>query len=163
MSKSIDERTVYSVWIRKGPDKVHYDLIFEDDRIKLVYLGEYWDKTKPYPALQRRSDMLLYSLRKHRRRQQSGSTDKFDIEVKYCDIRSFKLVKPQDAARVRPIRRDATDTSLPKGILELVLTDGRRLSIEFSAKVYELVKKLVKKYLARMVEECQEKAVKKAR
>jgi hypothetical protein len=153
-----EERTVFSVWIRRGPDRLHYDLVFDDDKLRLVYLGEYWDKDRPPRGLQRSADMLLYSIKKRRRREGDDSlSSSFDIVISYCDIRSYRLVKPADFAR-RILRLTGGRTRHavePRGILELILADGRRLYIEFSPKVYEIVKRLVKRYLVPAVEKCR--------
>ena len=154
-----NERVIYSVWIRRGPDKIHYDMVFEDDAVRLVYLGEYWNKDRPPTGLQRSADMLIYSIRKRRRREQvDPSSSSFDIVVKYCGIRSFKLIKPSDyIKRLAKLINGRTRYPVePRGVLELTLVDGRRISIEFSPKVYELVKRLVKRYLAPAVEACRE-------
>jgi hypothetical protein len=160
------ERIVYSVWIRRGPDKLHYDMVFEDKALKLVYLGEYWEKDRPITGLQRSADMLLYSIRKRRRREQIDKTSSsFDIVINYCDIREFKLIKPSDF--IRKISKNVRDKTRyqvePRGILELKLIDGRNLSIEFSPKVYDIVKRLINKYLAPAVEACRRNEVMMAR
>ena len=160
IAMAMEDSTVYSVWIRRGPDRIHYDLVFENDKLRLLYLGEYWEKDRPSTGLQRSADLLLYSVRKRRRREQ-GEVTPFDMEISYCDIVKYSLTRSDEDSRARRrprsrASRGSTERFTPRGILELVLVDGRRLRIEFSLRVYELVKRLVKRYLIPALEKCRE-------
>ncbi|ABM81126.1 hypothetical protein Hbut_1296 [Hyperthermus butylicus DSM 5456] len=146
---------MYSVWVRRGPDRIHYDMLFEDDELRLVYLGEFWERMRPRTGLQQRVDMFIYSLRKKRRRVGEAS-EPYDIVIRYCDIKSYNISKPSPRRSIakRAERRPGGQEVEPAK-LELVLRNGERIVIEFSPKVYELVKSMVKKYLVPAVERCQ--------
>lgn len=142
--RSKDDSIIYSVWIRRGPDIFHYDMVFEDDCIRLVYLGEHWERVRPKTGLQRRVDMFIYSIRKRRERiyRERGRS----MVINYCDISSYDIVKPRPA-----ISRE----DLSPGALELLLRNGKRIRIEFSPRVYEIVKSAVKKYVRSGIERCK--------
>jgi len=140
------ENVVYSVRVR-GIDTRHYDMVFGDEALVLKYLGEYWEKTRPASGLQRRADLLVYKLRKRRNRfSQEDSSD--DIRIPYSMVRSYELRPPRQRKRwTRQSRGKMLQVETTNPVLRLELLDGRRLSIEFSPRVYELVKKLVKRHL----------------
>ncbi|KSW12355.1 hypothetical protein CF15_06340 [Pyrodictium occultum] len=135
--------------MRRGPDVLHYDMVFDRDALRLIYLGEHWESIRPRTGLQRRVDLFIYSLRKRRERLRGGE----EVVISYCDIVGYKLLKP------RPRPREAT---LAPGLLEVLLRDGRRIRVEFSPKVYDMVKSAVKKYLDVRLGDCRG-AVKRAR
>jgi hypothetical protein len=142
-----NENIVYSVRI-KGLDTKHYDMLFFDNYILLRYLGEYWERSRPRAGLQRRIDLHIYRLRKRKVRE-TQHTSNDDITIEYGMVRSFKLVPPRKRKIWRRIggrKILQIETSEPMLILELV--DGKRYVIEFAPRVYELVKTLVKRYLA---------------
>jgi len=140
------ENVVYSVRV-KGLDVRHYDLVFEDNRLVLRYLGEYWERTRPIAGLQRRVDLYIYSIRKRRARS-SEAPSGYDMQIPYSEIRSYKLVPPRQRRRwTRQAGRRVLLVEALSPRLELELRDGRRIIIEFSPRVYELVKRLVKNYV----------------
>lgn len=145
---------VYSVRIKRGPDILHYDLYFENDVIKLKYLGEYWESIRPLRGLQRSMDLLLYKINKMKNRQRS--LDKgYDILIRYCDIKEYDLRSPVKRLRKQRLGgRTIIQEDIRSPRLILVLRDGRRFEIEFSPKVYELVKRLVKKYIEERLRKC---------
>jgi hypothetical protein len=141
-----DENTVYSVRLRQGLDVAHYDMVFTEKGLVLRYLGEYWEKSRPVTGLQRAMDLHVYRLRKRRARAQGGSKE---LLIGYEEIRGYQLIPPRTRRRWRRIAGRKVlheEQEQPKLVLEL--RDGRRLVIEFSPRIYELVKALVKKYLA---------------
>ncbi|HIQ10681.1 MAG TPA: hypothetical protein EYH26_01725 [Pyrodictium sp.] len=128
MSTPSKERTIFSVRIRRGPDIKHYDLYFGDDGLHFLYLGEYWERLRPKTGLQQRMDMLIYSLKKKRRRQ-GGEKRVEDFTIPYNDIKEYVLEWNVEECRLT--------LHTKQGVIE----------IRFSPKVYELVKKLIKKYV----------------
>jgi len=129
MSTPSKERTIFSVRIRRGPDIRHYDLYFDDEGLHLLYLGEYWEGLRPRTGLQQRMDMLIYGLKKRRRRQ--GGEKRFeDFTIPYSDIKEYVLEWCERECKLTLYTR--------QGAIE----------IRFSPKVYELAKKLIKKYVA---------------
>ncbi len=122
---------LYSVRVRRGPDTLHYDLYFLGDRLELRYLGEYWDKARPVTGIQRRADLLIYSIRKKRRR--AGEERGEDIVIPYEEIRFLRLVRCRDD---------------PKTAVILIETRrGLRLRIEFASKLYRLAQRLINHYV----------------
>lgn len=146
------EPVLYSVWIRRGPDIRKYDLIFEENGITLRFLGEHWLSLRPRTGLQRQADLLIYSIKKKRARQDNSLGT---VHIDYCDIVRYELRKPMrprnDAPKKPGIKEDAAK-------LTLVLRDGRIMEIEFSAKVYQLAKLLVKNYLIKGLEACYKRS-----
>jgi len=118
-------------------------MVFEEDCIRLVYLGEHWERIKPKTGLQRRVDMFIYSIRKRRKRIYG---EERSIVINYCDISSYEVVKP---------RPTTSHGDLSPGALDLLLSNGKRVRIEFSPRVYEIVKSAVKKYVRRGIERCK--------
>lgn len=143
--RSKEDNVIYSVWIRHGPDTIHYDIVFEEDCIRFIYLGEYWQRIRPRTGLQQRVDLFIYSLRKRRERNMREARHGFTID--YCSIKSYSLVRPRTAS---------PQSNVTPGVLELTLRDGRRVRIEFSPKVYEVVKSAVKRYVVRGIERCRD-------
>ncbi len=145
-------RTLYSARVRWGPNIRHYDIYFGDEGIEFIYLGEYWEKFRPRTHLQQRMDMLIYSLRKKRRRT-SDVKEPYDFTVKYSDIVRYELIRPQPTSTDSRTSRAArgSEEVKPVVVLVLVLRDGRRLEIEFPSKLYKLVKTMVKNYLASQI------------
>ena len=148
------ENIVYSVIVRKGPDRAHYDLVFEKQQIVLRYLGEYWEKTKPLRGLQRSMDLLLYRINKRKRRSTSARSV-YDIVINYCDIVSIELYPPRTLRRRRRLAgRTVIAEEQRNPALVIVLRNGERLEVMFSGKVYDLVKRLLKRYTLPAVKRC---------
>jgi hypothetical protein len=132
-----DANVIYSAVVRRGPDISHYDVVVEDDGIKFYYLGEHWEVFRPRTGLQKRMDLLIYSMRKKRRRTSSERRPE-DFEVEFCSIRELNLVKLLD----RGIGR-----------IEIKLREGNRIEIEYPLKIHEVVKQIVKR-IHRGMERC---------
>ena len=153
-SISEKDRTIYSVKIRRGLDIEHYDLVFTDRALRLRYLGEYWDRSRPITGLQQRADLYIYKLRKRRARE----TEEHSIEIPYRSIRKVQLHPPKVKRRWLRIagRKTLEETHIPPRLV-IETVGGDTYVIEFSAKVYELVKSLTKKYLATKLQKRQAK------
>jgi len=139
------EPVIYSVWLRKGPDIEKYDLVFGEQGIELRFLGEYWSALRPRTGLQKRVDMLLYSIRKKRSRSTQYERT---ILIKYCEIAGYELKKPLQNSGTAS-REDSNAARLI-----LILKDGKRIEIYFSGKIYSIAKALIKKYLINRLEKC---------
>ncbi|NOZ89046.1 MAG: hypothetical protein GXO15_03885 [Crenarchaeota archaeon] len=148
----MSDNVIYSVRMRRGPDVVHYDLIVEEEGIRLRYLGEYWSHHRPRRGLQRSADLLLYSINKRKnRRRDSG----YDIRLDYCEIRSITLHRPRlIRRRLRRAGRLETVEEAVNPRLVIVTRDGRRYELEAAAKVYELLKTLLKRTAKPRLERC---------
>ena len=129
---------MYSVVVRKGPDKAHYDICFTEDRLLLSYLGEHWETFRPRTGIQKRSDLLIYSVRKRRKRTQT-IIEKDDMEIEYCSIRGIEIEKRMEKG---------------KAIIYILLSSGERLEIEYPLKIHGIVKRLVQ-HLQKKVGECK--------
>lgn len=139
------DRIVYSVKIRRGLDTEHYDLVFTDQSIQLRYLGEYWNRSRPITGLQRHADLHIYRLRKRRARETGGH----NIEIPYHAVREVQLQPPRVKRRwLRRAGKKILEEKVIPPRLIIETRSGDSYVIEFSVKVYELVKSLVKKYLA---------------
>ncbi|NPA04508.1 MAG: hypothetical protein GXO09_00230 [Crenarchaeota archaeon] len=123
---------IYSVKLRRGPDTLHYDLYFTDEALELRYLGEYWDATRPVTGIQRRADLLIYSIHKKRRRS-TGTGSREDITIPYSDIKTIRLT------------RDREDPRIARIILET--KRGERLELEFASKLYRLAQRLINRHV----------------
>ena len=142
-----NSNVVYSVRVR-GLDTRHYDMVFLEKGLLLRYLGEYWERSRPRRGLQRRADLLLYSMNKRKRREEKDPMDTFDILIPYSELRAWRLTAPRTLRRWRRLggrRLQIVETVNPT--LELHVKNGRVVVVEFSPRVYELVKSLAKQYL----------------
>jgi hypothetical protein len=140
------ENIIYSVWIRRGPDIVKYDLIFGETELRLRYLGEYWATVRPRTGLQQRADMFLYSIRKKRVR---NGKEESEIIIPYCSIKEISLKKPAH----QPVTESKKSINQSAALI-IRLVDGKVVTIEFAPKVYKLVKEAIKKHLLKALENC---------
>lgn len=149
-----DDTIIYSVMVRKGPDTAHYDMVFDEDALILRYLGEYWEKGKPLRGLQRSMDLLIYRMNKRKNRKRDNSSV-YDVVIDYCSIKSYELRGPGKRLRRRRLGKrvvDEAETLKPR--LKIRTVDGGEIEITFSAKVYELVKRLVRRRLEPSIRRC---------
>lgn len=145
---------IYSVRVKRGPDKLHYDLHFGEDALRLRYLGEYWEHHRPLRGLQRSMDLLLYRINKRKNRARESTSE--DIVIRYCDIRDYVLLRPLKRVKRRRYGNRMIveeETRTPK--LVITTREGVRLEIEFAPRVYELVKTLVKRKLEPGIARCK--------
>ncbi|RUM46699.1 MAG: hypothetical protein DSY37_04640 [Hyperthermus sp.] len=145
MSKS---NVLYSVRMRRGLDVEHYDIVFGEHYIELIYLGEYWEKGRPVTGLQRRQDLLLYKLVKARRRRTMERVTRID----YCSVSDYQLLKPR-GIEGREGEAAGRGDDWPR--LVLVLADGARIEVEIHPKAYRIAKSLVRNILRRRIDECR--------
>lgn len=160
MGTGRNDNTLYSVKIRAGLDTRHYDLTFTEKGIVLRYLGEYWERSRPVTGLQRRMDLHIYRLRKRRARATGGE----ETLIPYEEVTGYELHSPRKIRRKRRIagRTVVEEETLPPRLV-LRLRGGKTLEIEFTPRIYELAKQLVKKYLKPLLRENDERAVRRAR
>jgi len=144
VSRAADNR-IYSVKLCRGLDTEHYDLVFEETCLRLIYLGEYWEKTRPITGLQKSMDLHIYRIRKRKQRVSSQGRC-----IPYSEIEEYELTRPRLLRKRRRMagRTVVEEETIPPR-LRLRLRGGERLVIELHPRVYELAKTLVKTYLAK--------------
>ncbi len=138
IKKDIDVESLYSVYVKQGPDMIHYDLYVEDKKIIAKYLGEHWEYMRPRTGLGRAQDLFLYRLRKRRERARV-SLSRDDIIIDICGIEVISLVKRGNEVVLRIKTR--------QGVYEFNST----------IKIIDLLKKFVKKVKNIYREECGRK------
>ncbi len=135
---------IRSVWIKKGPDVIYYDLCFEKLHIKLIYLGSIWTTFRPRTGLPKKEDVITYRLFKERRRQKN-IISKNDITIPYSKIREYRLKRIVEYKQHRRAEKKLVS------LLELQLTSGESIQIYFSSKVYDKMKTLLRRHIVNKV------------
>ncbi len=138
-----DASTLYSIVIRRGPDVSHYDVVAEDEAIRFIHLGEHWESFRPRTGMQKRMDLLVYSIRKRRRRH-SAEARYEDFTIDYCSIRSIVIVRDRDGELGRVV---------------IVTKSGGRVEMEYPAKIHDIVKEFVKIVKSRIESKCSRERV----
>jgi len=151
MVKKTAERVIGVIYsaIVPGLDEKHYDLVFTDDRIIAVYLGEY-SRVHSRTGLSIRSDLQVYRILKSKKRKEYKDNDieklckdKNNIIIPYNDISSIEIRKP--------VVRRARDAKTVE-FMELVLkTNSGLLHFKVSPKAYNVLKRIVN-YVRRVIE-----------
>ncbi len=130
---SDQDSVLYSLKTRRGPDTVHYDVAFCEDFIVLRYLGEYWEQFRPRTYLQRRMDLILYSIRKKKSR---ASTSNYKI-IKCSEVKEIKIIKP--------IQSKHEHDEPQYYMLVIQLNNGYSIEFQFPKKLYKIAKKIIKR------------------
>ena len=139
---------IYSA-IVPGLDEKHYDLVFTNDRVIAVYLGEY-SRVYSRTGLSIRSDLHVYRILKSKKRKEYKDDDieelckdKSNIVIPYNDVSSIEIRKP--------VVRRAKDIKTVE-FVELVLkTSSGLLHFNISLKAYNALKRIVN-YVRRVIE-----------
>jgi hypothetical protein len=152
-----NEDILYSVWIRKGPDVIHYDMILTENALVLSYIGEHWERFRPRSGLQKRVDLYLYKITKLKRRSHKERSP-MDIVLPLCSIKAVVLHRID---KIGVCGKPVTNTCSPESrlspsILRILLKDGKSIDVCFSQKVYKIAKKITEKLRHMMVKACQE-------
>ncbi len=122
-----------------GRSEKHYDIVFYNDRIEIIYLGEY-KSSRIKQMLGRNADALIYRILKEKRRSTKSDEDTLKISAK--DITSIKLKHVQSG-------RD--DSKRNYVLLEINTTRGK-YEFYINAKIIGVVKRIVNKFHKRLRE-----------
>jgi len=123
--------TLYSLFLYRGPDQVHYDLILDKDNAKLIlrYLGEYAEEIRPKTAIPKQQDLLIYRVLKKRVRSNAFTPRREDIVLNICDLESIKVEKAkinESTVKITLVARD------------------RKIELYGSIKIFKIAKKFAK-------------------
>ena len=122
-----------------GRSERHYDIVFYNDRIEIIYLGEY-KSSRIRQMLGRNADTLIYRILKEKRRSTKSDEDTLKISAK--DITSIKLKHVQSS-------RDNSKRNYV--LLEINTTKGK-YEFYINAKIMGVVKSIVNKFRKRLRE-----------
>ena len=122
-----------------GRSERHYDIVFYNDRIEIIYLGEY-KSSRIRQMLGRNADTLIYRILKEKRRSTKSDEDTLKISAK--DITSIKLKHVQSS-------RDNSKRNYV--LLEINTTKGK-YEFYINAKIMGVVKSIVNKFHKRLRE-----------
>ncbi len=136
-----ETRILYSVYVDKGPDRIHFDLLLAEDKLIAMYLGEYWERLRPRSGLGKRVDLQIYRIRKRRRREvfKRGQiiTMGEDIVISICDVKEISMKRIE-------------------GIVQLIVkTSSKAYVFNTVAKIYPQVREFVKSVQKLIKEKCR--------
>ncbi len=135
---------IYSVVV-PGLDEKHYDLIFTDDKLIAVYLGEY-ARVSSQTGLPIKSDLQVYRILKKKRERKYKEEDlkhlckeKENIVIPYTELSLIKIKKSTS-----PHTKRMKDKEGKHEFVELILRTNRGLfDFKVSIKAYDLLKRMV--------------------
>lgn len=126
-----------------GPSEKHYDIIFARNGIRIVYLGEY-KYTRLRRFLGKNAELQIYRVLRNKRRAMHDHV----IEISGKDIVSIRIEKPRSTNmnKSRMARKD----KLGNLVLLEIMTRSNKYSFYINAKIYQIAKKIVNKYIKNM-------------
>ncbi len=122
-----------------GRSEKHYDIVFYNDRIEIIYLGEY-KSSRIKQMLGRNADALIYRILKKKRRSAKNDEDILKISAK--DITSIKL---------KHVQSSRNNSKINYALLEIDTTRGK-YEFYINAKIIGVVKRIVNKFHKRLRE-----------
>jgi len=123
-----------------GPSEKHYDIVFRDDCIEIMYIGEY-KSSRLRQFLGKQAELQIYRILKNKRRQSSISDR---IVIPREDVVSIRLEKP---SKRKPSKTYGTRTCIVKDLIILeIKTRKTKYTFYVSSNIYGVVKKIINKY-----------------
>lgn len=129
-----------------GPSEKHYDIVFTKKGIRIVYLGEYkYARLKQF--LGKGAELQIYRILRSKRRVTSVDDV---IEISNKDIVSIRIEKPQrrNMDKSKTVRKEKSSNLV---MLE-IRTRSNKYSFYINAKIYQIAKKIINKYIKSMQE-----------